>query len=101
MIRSNRVAETKPGPGWLGLFLFLPLLGGSLQGTESPGSGITDDLVFAVRKPGKDGHWYANFSYYAADTDRMAYSDGGGKLCRLDPRTGTLTVLLEDGKGRR
>ncbi len=99
MIRSNRVAETKPGPGWLGLFLFLPLLGGSLQGTESPGSGITDDLVFAVRKPGKDGHWYANFSYYAADTDRMAYSDGGGKLCRLDPRTGTLTVLLEDGKG--
>ena len=56
------------------------------------------DIVFAVRQPGKDGHWYANFSYYAADTDRKAYGQGG-RLCRLNLRTGGITVLLDDPDG--
>jgi mono/diheme cytochrome c family protein len=56
------------------------------------------EIIFAVRQPGKDGHWYANFSYYARQTQRKTYGDGG-KLCRLNLRTGELTVLLEDPKG--
>ncbi|MGD0536951.1 MAG: hypothetical protein ABSC03_04815 [Verrucomicrobiota bacterium] len=56
-----------------------------------------DGIVFAVRQPGKDGHWYANFSYYAADANRKAYGDGG-RLCRLN-RAGEVTVLLDDPKG--
>ena len=56
------------------------------------------DIVFAVRQPGKDGHWYANFSYYAADPDRKAYGEGG-RLCRLNLATGRITVLLDDPKG--
>jgi Hydrazine synthase alpha subunit middle domain len=55
-------------------------------------------IVFAVRQPGRDGHWYANFSYYAEDENRSAYGDGG-RLCKLDVATGQVTVLLDDPKG--
>ncbi|MFW6161340.1 MAG: polysaccharide lyase family protein, partial [Planctomycetota bacterium] len=56
------------------------------------------DIVFAVRQPGRDGHWYANFSYYAPDTDRLTYGHGG-KLCRLNLKTGERIVLLNDPQG--
>ena len=65
-------------------------LSGPMKGSE--------EIVFAVRQPGKDGHWYANFSYYAENPDRKAYGDGG-KLCRLNLRTGRVTTLLDDAKG--
>ncbi|MBI4583049.1 MAG: PD40 domain-containing protein [Planctomycetes bacterium] len=65
-------------------------LAGPLAGVE--------DIVFAVRQPGKDGHWYANFGYYAEGPQRVTYGEGG-RLCRLGLRTGRLTVLLDDSKG--
>jgi hypothetical protein len=46
-----------------------------------------------------DGHWYANFGYYAADTNARLYRPIGGQLCRLDGMTGKLTVLLDDPAG--
>ncbi|MEN6495149.1 MAG: discoidin domain-containing protein, partial [Thermoguttaceae bacterium] len=57
-----------------------------------------EEIIFALRQPGKDGHWYANFSYYADSEDRKTYGDGG-KLCRLNVKTGQGTVLLQDDKG--
>ncbi len=57
-----------------------------------------DEIVFAVRQPGKDGHWYANFGYYADSHQRTTYGDGG-RLCRLDLRSGALRVLLDDPDG--
>jgi len=57
-----------------------------------------EEIVFAVRQPGKDGHWYANFSYFADDDQRRTFGDGG-RLCRLNLRTGQLTVLLDDPRG--
>lgn len=60
-------------------------------------SNVTD-IVFAVRRVVDDGHWYANFGYYAHDPNDKLYRDGG-KLCRLNARTGKLTVLLDDPKG--
>ena len=60
-------------------------------------SGV-EEIVFAVRQPGKDGHWYANFGYWSFEPDRPLYGDGG-RLCRLNLRTGKLTVLLEDPQG--
>jgi hypothetical protein len=57
-----------------------------------------EEIIFALRQPGKDGHWYANFSYYADSEDRKTYGDGG-KLCRLNVKTGQATVLLQDDKG--
>ena len=59
-------------------------------------------IVFCTRTRYDDGHWYANIGYYCDDENRKAYAGNGapddGKLCRLDVRTGEVTVLL-DAKG--
>ena len=57
-----------------------------------------EDIVFAVRQPGRDGHWYANFGYYAPDDKRLLYGNGG-MLRRLNLRTGKATDLLDDATG--
>ena len=69
-----------------------------------------DEIVFAQRVSGRD-HWYGNFGHYCETespyTDRalikqgdMRYAFGhGGRLCRLNLRTGKLTVLLDDPQG--
>jgi hypothetical protein len=56
------------------------------------------EIVFAVRQPGRDGHWYANFGYYSTDEKHPVYGKDG-KLCRLDLATGQVTTLLEDREG--
>lgn len=56
------------------------------------------EVVFALRQNGHDGHWYANFGYYAQDETRPAYGTGG-RLCRLDLSSGKVTTLLDDPKG--
>lgn len=64
-------------------------------------SGAMKDIskvVFAARKLGEDGHWYANFGYYATDPKRKAYAEGA-KLCLVDVRSGERTTLLDDPRG--
>jgi hypothetical protein len=71
--------------------LLAKFLAGPMAGVE--------EIVFAARGVNPtDGHWYANFGYYAADPHRKAYGIGG-KLYRLNLRTGELTTLLSDPKG--
>lgn len=66
-------------------------LAGPLAGAE--------EIVFAARKVNPtDGHWYANFGYYAANPERKAYGDGA-KLYRLNLKTGELVTLLDDARG--
>ena len=79
----------RPGP------LLQSMLEGDLRGV--------DEIVFAVRVSGRD-HWYVNFGYYSCDYGPPAeqtfgtYIDGeslrgygdGGRLCRLNLRTGRL-----------
>ena len=69
-----------------------------------------DEIVFAQRVSGND-HWYGNFGHYCETespyTDRAIIKEGdmryafgnGGRLCRLNLRTGKLTVLLDDPNG--
>ena len=63
------------------------------------------DLIFTTRKPGQDGHWYANFAYYAEDFGKTTCGNGrklyrdGGRLCRLHLATGAVTDLLNDPAG--
>ncbi len=64
---------------------------GPLRGLES--------VVFAARASGTDGHWYANFSYYARQPERKCYGKPGGRLCRLDLATGAAVTLLDDPLG--
>ncbi len=83
-----------------------PLLQKFLDG---PMGGV-EEIVFAVRVPGHD-HWYVTFGNYSDHSEYprnlgFKMEDGvywgyaeGGRLCRLNLRTGKLTVLLEDMKG--
>jgi len=56
------------------------------------------EIVVALRQPGKDGHWYANFSYYSDDENRLTYGNGG-KLCRVNVASGEARTLLDDREG--
>ncbi|MCP4454171.1 MAG: hypothetical protein GY809_22140, partial [Planctomycetes bacterium] len=57
-----------------------------------------DEIVFACRQEGRDGHWYANFGYYANNEDRKAYGQQG-RLVVLNLRTGKTRMLVDDVKG--
>ncbi len=87
----------KPGP-MLQRFLYGPMKG-------------VGEIVFAVRVPGRD-HWYVTFGNYSDHSDSppkalgFKFQDGvywgygeGGRLCRLNLRTGEVKVLLDDPKG--
>ena len=92
--QATKPAPAKPPtPPRPALFPQTPLLESFLAG---PMEGV-DEIVFTVRVPGRD-HWYVNFGYYAQDANRRGYGDGG-RLCRLNLRTGKLVVLLDDPKG--
>ena len=56
-------------------------------------------IVFAVRSFGIDGHWYANFGYFAHDENRRPFPHNGGKLCILDLDTKEVQTLLDDPEG--
>ncbi len=75
---------------------------------EGPMQGI-DEIIFAVRVPGRD-HWYVTFGNYASplqrgraykvDEDGVCWGYGeGGRLCRFNLRTGELNVIFADSKG--
>ena len=57
-----------------------------------------EEIVYAMRKPGSDGHWYANFGYYAFDEEIPLYREGGS-LRKLNIRTGEVKTLLDDPTG--
>jgi len=57
-----------------------------------------EEIVFACRQEGRDGHWYANFGYYAEGVQRKAYRKRG-QLCKLNVRTGEVTVLIDAPEG--
>ena len=95
------VPESKPDykPG--------PILQKSLDGPMAE----LDEIVFAVRVPGRD-HWYVTFGNYAGHSESPAQKLGfkkedgvywgygeGGRLCRMNLRTGKLNVIFEDAKG--
>ena len=58
-----------------------------------------EDIVFAVRATGGDGHWYANFGYWSSDENRMMYGRDGGRLVRLNLRSGRTADILADPGG--
>lgn len=58
-----------------------------------------EHVVFAVRLPYDDPHWYANIGYYCDDENKKAYAGNGkpgvGKLCKLNVRSGEVSVLVD------
>ena len=58
-----------------------------------------EEIIFAQRSVNtEDGHWYANIGYYADSPDHLPPAQYG-KLCRMNLRTGEVTVLLDDPEG--
>ncbi len=57
-----------------------------------------NEIVFTTRQPGRDGHWYANFSHRCEDPKRILYGDGGS-LRALNVKTSKVRTLLDDPKG--
>ncbi|HUT31976.1 MAG TPA: LamG-like jellyroll fold domain-containing protein [Planctomycetota bacterium] len=60
-----------------------------------------EQIVFAERAPGRDpsGHYYANFGYSCIDPNHWIHGADGGRLSRLDVRTGELSALVDDPRG--
>jgi hypothetical protein len=60
-----------------------------------------EEVVFAERGPGRDpaNHYYANFGYSCIDPSYWIHSDDGGRLCKLNLRTGDITALIDDPAG--
>jgi hypothetical protein len=76
--------------------------GGMAAAVEDTGPAIPDgldEIVFATRAYGPDGHYYANFGYYCFDPEQKVYPLGGSGLWRLSLRTGEVTALLLDESG--
>jgi hypothetical protein len=91
------------------LFAGAPLAMGQVERASPPQSKLldeflagpmagVDEIIFACRQLNYDGHWYANFGYYADSADRKAYR-AMGRLCKLNIRTGEVTVLLDEPEG--
>jgi cytochrome c553 len=57
-----------------------------------------EEIVFAVRQAGHDGHWYANFSYWSSSPEHAMYG-AGGPLCVLNVAAGKVRTLVDDPKG--
>jgi len=58
-----------------------------------------EEVVFAVHAMYDDGHYYANFGHWSLDPNKKMYCPGGSRLCKINLKTGKLTVLLEDPDG--
>jgi len=60
-----------------------------------------EEIVFCERGRGRDisGHYYANFGYACIDTNIWFHAADGTRLCKLKPKTGELSVLLDDPGG--
>lgn len=63
-------------------------------------AGMPEEILFAVRKPGIDPHWYANFSYYSTDQCQTTFPmHSGGKVCVYNVKTKTVRTVFEDREG--
>lgn len=57
-----------------------------------------NEIIFVQRGGYEDPHWYANIGYYCDNENDPAYTMGA-QLCKLNLRTGKITILLEATKG--
>ena len=97
------LAVASRAPGHLGKYSLM------FQGERGPARGPApkdiladigcEEIIFAVRQTDPDGHWYANFAYDVVRPRQRLYYHDGGRLCRLDLKTGKVTTLLADPKG--
>ncbi len=59
---------------------------------------LIEEIIFVQRGGYEDPHWYANIGYFCDDELDPAYTTGA-QLCKLNLKTGHVTVLLETAQG--
>ncbi|MBR4834582.1 MAG: hypothetical protein IKU86_09695 [Thermoguttaceae bacterium] len=75
-----------------------PPLEETLEGFRE--AGMPDEIIFAVRKPGTDEHWYANIGYYADNVCRYPFPLGtGGGIYAYNVVTKETRPIIEDPQG--
>ena len=57
-----------------------------------------EEIIFVQRGGYEDPHWYANIGYFCDNENDPAYTTGA-QLCKLNLKTGKITVLLEATTG--
>jgi len=57
-----------------------------------------DDIIFVQRGEYADPHWYANIAYFCDNENQPAYTSGA-QLCKLNLKTGRVSILLEADTG--
>ena len=63
-------------------------------------AGMPDEVLFAVRKPSIDGHWYASIAYYSTDQCRTTFPmNSGGQLCIYHVKTKKVRTIFADPEG--
>lgn len=63
-------------------------------------AGMPEEILFAVRKPSIDGHWYANIAYYSTDQQKTTFPmNSGGQLCIYNVKTREIRTIFEDPEG--
>ena len=63
-------------------------------------AGMPDEILFVLRKPSVDGHWYANIGYYAQNQNTYPHHpNGGGKLCIYNVKTKQVRTIFEQPTG--
>ncbi len=101
--------KTKLIPAWAGNTIRRLALAGLLAGAPAAAQalgtalkgphGDIEEIVFAVRLPYEDPHWYANIGYYCNDERQKAWAGNGkpdaGRLCILNLKTGGVTCLVD------
>ena len=59
-----------------------------------------EEILFVVRKPSTDGHWYANFGYFAHEPDRFTFPIGAGSWMNIfNIDTGEVRTIFYDLEG--
>jgi len=63
-------------------------------------AGLPDEILFAVRKPSIDPHWYGNIGYYSYDENSWTFpKNSGGSLRIYNLQTGQTRTIFEDPQG--
>ncbi|MBQ6621193.1 MAG: hypothetical protein IJH68_13710 [Thermoguttaceae bacterium] len=62
--------------------------------------GMPDEIVFALRKPSTDPHWYGNLGYYAIDDRQAPFpKHSGGRICIYNVKTKQCRTLFDAPQG--
>lgn len=63
-------------------------------------AGLPDEILFAIRKPSIDGHWYGNIGYYSYDENCFTFPRGSGGALRVyNLKTKETRTVFEDPEG--